>query len=1151
MHKLQIIILFVLFPSLLFSQALSNLRSKTFYPVSDTILIDTLSVVPNSEIILDSKNQMIPKSEYSINYPKSELIIRSSAKEFSSPLHIKYRVFPFNFMEETYNRKTETTIITGPIVAMPVRQQSSTTSDFFSDNQLNKQGNISRGITIGNNQNAVINSNLNIQLSGRLNNNLNILAAISDENIPIQPDGNSQQIQDFDKVFIQLYNDQTKLIAGDFEINNPSGYFLNVNRKVQGGLLNTNFQSKKNENLSVNTTVSGAISKGKYCRKSIQGQEGNQGPYKITGCENEQFIIILAGTESVYINGKLKTRGKEYDYTIDYNTGEITFTANQPITKDSRIAVEFEYSEQSYSRFLIYSANTMKTKKGTFWLNVYSEQDSKNQPLNQDLTNEQKELLVNAGDQIDNAFIPNIDSVGFRNDYVLYEQKDTLVDGVNYNIYQHSTSPDKAVFQVGFSFVGEHKGNYIQVQNAANGKVFKWIAPVNSIPQGNYEPVRLLISPKKQQVINLGGNIQFNNSTKTFFEFALSNQDINTFSTKDSKDNIGYGIKFNINKGILTKDTSRNFLSSKISYQYLDQNFTTPEKFRSIEFERDWNLITPISTNEHLVSLDFNYRYRSNIYTQYGISYLNRISDYEGYKNQLNLNIDKKGYHFLFNSSLLNTNSTNFNTEFLRYIANLSKTFRIFSLGFENEVEHNEWTSNITDSLNANSFSFSSYKFYLENSDSSINKFTSSYTLRNDYLPYANNLTHASRAEDFSIGFTLLKNPKSVLKTRVNYRILEIKDTSLIKQSDENTITGRIDYTFRIFKGAISSSTFYEAGSGLEPKREFSYLKVSAGQGIYNWTDYNENGVSELDEFEIAKFQDQANYIRIYTPGTEYIKTYKNEFSQIINLRPETIWRSKTGIRKLLSKFSNSITYFISQKSTNDALEESLNPFIIDENNSSIINLNQNFRNTFSFNRSQSKFGVDYIYQYNKNKILLSNGFDERDKNLNRIEIRWKLFSDLVLKNKSETGTKIYKSQFFSYKNYQIEHILNEVKFQYQPGIQAKFELNYQYQNKNNIDALEKSTNHKLGAEVNYSIRKKGNVLARGNYHYIHFNSDINTSLAYEMLEGLKPGNNATWNIIIQRKLAGNLELSFNYNGRVSEKINTIHTGSLQIRAFF
>ena len=80
---------------------------------------------------------------------------------------------------------------------------------------------------------------------------------------------------------------------------------------------------------------------------------------------------------------------------------------------------------------------------------------------------------------------------------------------------------------------------------------------------------------------------------------------------------------------------------------------------------------------------------------------------------------------------------------------------------------------------------------------------------------------------------------------------------------------GRLDHSLSIFKGGITTSTFYEIGSGLEAKKEFTYLEVTPGQGVYSWTDYNGNNVVELDEFEIASISGSGKiYQGFYTHGS-------------------------------------------------------------------------------------------------------------------------------------------------------------------------------------------------------------------------------------------------------------------------------------------
>lgn len=1157
--KFKVLILVFLFlPIISFSQELITVKEKKISLINDSIFLDSLSVVSNSIEFYDNNGIKI-ELDFDFDFEKSAIIIKN--KNNYSEVVIKYKTFPINFFEsKSFLKKEDFLEADKSVTIKDYKKNYIEENNYYSFNSLESKGSIFRGLNFGNNQSAVLNSGLNLQLEGKITSNLNVLAAISDNNIPLQADGSSQQLQEFDKIFIKIFNDRISLTVADFEMATPSGFFMKYHKKAQGiefaikEKFKSNKKNKDNKNeILLNSSVSASIAKGKFRRQEINGSEGNQGPYKLTGENNETYLIVLSGTERVYIDGILQKRGYDNDYIIDYNLAEITFTANQQITKDKRIIVEFEYSDKNYTRYLLTSSNAVQLKKNKLWLNFYNESDNKNQSFEQNLRNSDKQYLSSIGDNLDNAYVP---SYAYNENYdenqIRYKLIDSIANGTLYDsIFVYSTNKDSAFYTVSFAFVGANNGNYIKTGSVANGKVYKWIAPVNGVPQGDYIACKKIIAPKSYQMLNLGTEINFSDKTKLFSEIAYSHNDNNTFSKINNKDDNGFAVKTNFEQYFI-KNEKNNF-GTRLNYMFIFNNFQEIESFRATEFSRDWNIETNSSTRNHENNIAGEVFFNNKIInTLYQITVLDKKNEYNGFHNFLNFNLNIKDWAVISDISYLKTKNTINSSSFLRHNLSVSKKTKYLKFGIKENSENNQWNKNNNDSLTVNSYSFNQFEAFISTNDTLKYQFATNYKYRMDYLPIGEKLQKANDAHDFSFITAINPNSNHKLSGTITYRLLNVKDSSISQNENEKNLLGKLEYSFRLFKGLINSSIYYQIASGLERKLDYSYIEVNPGQGIYTWIDYNSNGVVELNEFETSQFSDQANYIRVISPSTEYIKTYSNQFNGVVNINPLSLLKNKKspGL-KFLSRFSNQFSYSAEQKNTSNNILEYANPFYRSSNNSKLVNLNSTLRNSFAFNRSDPKYGFDYIFLISDNKVLLVQGIDNIGNSSHSFLARYNFGEKIGLQENFILGKKYNDSEAFFEKNYRIYYLKSETQLNYQPNLYNRISLKYNHNNKNNKIGEEKLINHDLGIEYKLSSSKKGSLTLTFDYIYNKFNGNSNSSVAYEILEGLQDGSNFTISASFQRQIVNGLVIDISYNGRKSEKSKMIHIASFQIRAFF
>src|SRR5690606_19590301 len=343
---------------------------------SGTVQLNARVILPEKFQILDEAGNPVSELFYQSDYSTGKIIFDSSL--VGRKLFVNYYIHPDLQQEFVYSKDTA-------LIIEPTQQNKYfDLGDEFRETKkpfdgLNSRGSLVRGIRFGNNQSASVQSSLDLQLTGNLTDEIGVNAVISDNNVPIQADGYTQQLQEFDKVYVELFNKNSKVRAGHIDLVQENDFFGNFTQKVTG--LQVGTELTHNNDSITRIQVAGSVTRGEFASVKITGQNGNQGPYRLSGNNNELYIIIVSGSERVYLDGVLLTRGENHDYVINYNTGELTFTSNRLITDNSRITVEYLYANRSYSQFLMYGAVEHESEKFRIAGHFYSNGDSKNNPI--------------------------------------------------------------------------------------------------------------------------------------------------------------------------------------------------------------------------------------------------------------------------------------------------------------------------------------------------------------------------------------------------------------------------------------------------------------------------------------------------------------------------------------------------------------------------------------------------------------------------------------------------------------------------------------------------------------------------------------------------------------------------------------------------
>lgn len=1178
-------------------------------------VLDSLTVVSPVRFVSDAfSGQKLDARFFALenNRLRTDTAALRAAHPECSKILVRYQVLPFQLGAKI--SRLDTLAIRRRVNADAIEfdyEPYQPARPIWEQSGLTSSGAYTRGLSFGNSQNLVFNSNLNLQLNGKLGNDLELSAALSDNTIPLQPDGTTRQIQEFDRIFIQLKRKNATLTAGDFDLNRPEGYFSNYFKRLQGAMVSLSSGPLAKEKavkpfpLSIGpgsgVRLAAAISRGKFARQTIQGQEGNQGPYRLQGAEGERFIIVLAGTEKVFADGKLLRRGLEDDYTIDYNLGELTFTPRRMITKDIRIIVEFEYAVQTYLRSTIAANSVWQLPRAKVFFNLYSEQDSKNNGGAQELSSAERSSLAQIGDNLQNAYASGIDTLdAFDPARVLYRLVDTVLCGQVRQILIYSTNPDSARYAGRFTEVPLGKGNYLLAKTAANGRVFRWSPPdpLTCQPTGNFEPVVRLIAPESRHLYALGADFQPFKKSNVQAEIALSRRDLNRFSPLGDRDNLGaatlLGWKqgFGLGKALLPGSPEKAVEGQfSAQYEFAARTFRPLNPYRPAEFSRDWNIGQSQDTSaEHVAKAGISLKKKALGELSYEFGAFRREGAYDGVRHSGGWRLQRKGWDFSGEANLLQSDGRTERTRFSRPKLDLSRTFfakqdsfaphALLKLGLYAEREKNARHTAQADTLSGVSFWYDLMRIYFQTPENQGRwQFGGHLSQRNDFAPKGESFQQNTDAREFNLngswnnavprlptkGLPKADKPSTLhqLSWVLTLRRLRVLAPELTKEEPQNTYLGRVDYNLSALKNALGFTTGYELGSGQSPRIEFSYLAVNPGEGNYSWIDRNQDSILQVDEMEIAVFQDQANYVRVAVTTPDYVRTNNVALNQTLRLEPRLLWpQARKGWRKKVGRFSTQSTLQINRRTfTGSKGVRGWDPFQTGVPDTVLATLSTSIRNILFLNRAQPAWDASISAGDNQSQLALSTGFEQRraqDYTLHcRVNLgrRWSAEADFV------NTLKRSENQAFSTRNYRLQGWEIGPKMTWIPLRGFRMTANIRWESsRNTLPTAERADQSNWTTEITWNPASKTNAQGfkaatslrlKGTFANVRYTGAPNSAVAFAMLEGLQDGKNYLWNLSLDRQLSKSMQLSLSYEGRKTGENRVVHVGRAQVRAVF
>jgi hypothetical protein len=1113
--------------------------------------ISAVSIVPLSETIRLRNSDLKRFVDYQVLYTKGTFTL-SDTLPYSvfDTLFVTYKSVDVG-LKKMYRKRSLVVKYDeklGDTVRVAQNEGSGFSPDEIFGPGIEKSGTLIRGFTVGTTKDFSLNSGLRLQLSGNLTNDIEIVAALTDQNTPIQPEGNTERLEELDKVFIQIKHKNATGTFGDYQLDQRNGEFGVINRKLQGLMGTYSFDN-------YNGYVAIAGSRGKFNSNNITGTDGVQGPYQLTGLTGEKNIIVLAGTEKVFLDGIEMTRGENNDYIIEYANATITFTTKRLITNASRISVDFEYTDRRYSRnFLGAGSNSAffnnKLKLG---LQFLQEGDDPNAPIDFSLSDEDKQILKDAGDDPLKAVKSGVslavpDSLG--NVKGIYRSVDTLINNTPYTYYIYNPGDSTSLYNVSFSYVGDGKGDYRR-ESLGN---YTFVG----INAGSYNPVIFIPVPQEKELANMTLSINPFENVQLNLEYAGSLWDKNKLSPNNEGDN--YGFATNINLQILPSEINIGKISlGKMGASYKDRfvqkRFTSTDRFNEVEFDRLYNT-TGSNQNQDETFREFkvNFLPVNELNLTSSAGFLKRGDDFRSdrYNNIIRIS-DNDNYNISYNLDYVNSRNVLIKSNWFRHAGDAFYKFWKLKPGLNILAEDRVDKQSPKDSLLTGSLIYHEFDPYIRLLDLEGFAFTFKYSFRDDYLPIKGIMEKES--DSHSQGYEISYKGIDEVNSTLNLTLWDRKYSEKFVQTGSlNTeqILIRSQTKFRFWEKILNGDLYYEVSTKKQPRQEKVFIRVEQGTGNYKYLgDLNNNGIADENEFQSTIYD--GDYIQLTLPTDELFPVIDLKTSTRWKINYEDIFDKKTFIGTILAPISTETFWRVEEITKETVLSRIyLLNFKYFQRDSVTIRGSNYIQQDFFINENRQDLSFRFRFTQQTSLNDFNTGVQRGYNRERSLRIRFRMIKEVSNQTDLVNTTDNLSAPVSSLQSRQITDNSITTDFSYRPYNSVEVGLKFKAGRSEDkypetptvIDLNSQSIRFNLSFVGTGRLRievERTELISNNSENYIPF----------ELTGGNQLGKNYYWRLNFDYRIASFLQTTVGYDGRWQGHGRVIHTARAEARAYF